>query len=80
MLHITNIFKIYIDMSLRRWSQKYHTMGLPINQDYYLYNLLFEDDQVIIAQDTEDAEYMLRKLDVEYNKWGLQINFGKLNI
>jgi hypothetical protein len=45
-------------MSLRRWSQKCHTMRLPINQDYNLYNLLFVDDQVIIAQDTEDAEYM----------------------
>jgi hypothetical protein len=32
---------------------------------------------VIIAQNTEDAEYMLRKLVEEYNKWGLQINFGK---
>jgi hypothetical protein len=49
-------------MSFRRWSQKCHTMVLPINQDYNLYNLLFADDQVIIAQDTEDAEYMLRKL------------------
>jgi hypothetical protein len=52
-------------------------MGLPINQDYDLYNLLFADDQVIIAQDTEDAEYMLRKLVEEYMKWGLQINFRK---
>jgi hypothetical protein len=49
-------------------------MGLPINKDY---NLLFADDQVIIAQDTEDAEYMLRKLVEEYMKLGLQINFGK---
>jgi hypothetical protein len=32
---------------------------------------------VIFAQDTEDAEYMLRKLVEEYMKWGLQINFGK---
>jgi hypothetical protein len=32
---------------------------------------------VIIAQDTEDAEYMLIKLVEEYMKWGLQINFGK---
>jgi hypothetical protein len=46
-------------------------MGLPINQDYNLYNLLFADDQVIISQDTEDAEYMLRKLVEEYMKWGL---------
>jgi hypothetical protein len=52
-------------------------MGLLINQDYNLYNLLFADDQVIIAQETEDAEYMLRKLVEEYMKWGLQINFGK---
>jgi hypothetical protein len=33
--------------------------------------------QVIIAQDTKDAEYMLRKLTEEYIKWGLQIHFGK---
>jgi hypothetical protein len=71
------LFKIYIDMSLRRLSQKCHTMGLPINQDYNLHNLLFAVDQVIIAQDTEDAEYMLRKLVEEYMKWGLQIHFGK---
>jgi hypothetical protein len=52
-------------------------MGLPINQDYHFYNLLFADDQVIIAQHIEDAEHMLRKLVEEYTKWGLQINFGK---
>jgi hypothetical protein len=34
------LFKIYIDMSLRRWSQKCNTMGLPVNQDYHLYNFL----------------------------------------
>jgi hypothetical protein len=45
-------------------------MRLPINQDYHLYNLLFADDQVIIAQDIEDADYMLRKLIEEYMKWG----------
>jgi hypothetical protein len=32
---------------------------------------------VIIAQDTEDAGYVLRKLVEEYMRWGLQINFGK---
>jgi hypothetical protein len=30
-------------------------MGIPINQDCQFYNLLFVDNQVIIAQDTEDA-------------------------
>jgi hypothetical protein len=52
-------------------------MGLPKNQGYHLYNLLFADDQVIIAQDIEDAEYILRKLVKEYMKWGLHINFWK---
>jgi hypothetical protein len=52
-------------------------MGLPIDQDYHLYNLLFADDQVVIAKDTEDAEYMFRKLTEEYLKWGLHIIFGK---
>jgi hypothetical protein len=32
---------------------------------------------VIIAQDTEDVEYMLRNLVEEYMKWGLQTNLGK---
>jgi hypothetical protein len=32
---------------------------------------------VIIAEDTENSEYMLRKLVEEYMKWGLQIIFGK---
>jgi hypothetical protein len=52
-------------------------VGLPINQDYHLYNLLFVYDQVIITQDTEDDEYMLRKLVEECMKWGLQIHFWK---
>jgi hypothetical protein len=52
-------------------------MGLPMNQDYHLHSLLFADDQVMTAQDTEDAEYMLRKLVEEYRKEGLQVNFVK---
>jgi hypothetical protein len=52
-------------------------MGLPMNQDYHLYSLLFAEDQVMTAQNTEDAEYMLRKLVEEYRKEGLQVNFVK---
>jgi hypothetical protein len=57
------------ETGLPTWTQFFffaecHTMGLPINQDYHLYNLLFcgRPSDSIIAQDTEDAEYMLRKL------------------
>ena len=32
---------------------------------------------MIIAQDLDDASYMMRKLIEEYVKWGLNINFKK---
>ena len=35
------------------------------------------DDQVLIAQDQDDAEYMIRKLVEEYWTWGLEVNISK---
>ena len=51
-------------------------MGLPIG-DETIYTLLFADDQVLITGDQDDSSYMLRKLQEEYNKWGLTINMQK---
>ena len=34
-------------------------------------------DQVLITGDQDDSSYMLRKLQEEYNKWGLTINMQK---
>lgn len=48
-------------------------MGTEINNGVYAHNL-FADDQVVIAQDMEDAMYMCRKIQEEYNTWGLNIN------
>jgi hypothetical protein len=48
-------------------------MGLPIGDQTIHYHL-FADDQVIIAQDKEDAEYMTKKLIEEYRRWGLNVN------
>lgn len=42
-----------------------------------LHTLLFADDQVILAEDGEDVEYMVRKLIEEYDKWGLDVNLQK---
>ena len=36
------------------------------------------DDQVLITGDEDDASYMLRKLKEQYVKWGLEINFQKI--
>ena len=53
-------------------------MGLEI-QDMTIYSLLFADDQLLIAQDYEDLEYMTRKLIDEYEMWGLKLNVKKKN-
>jgi glutamine cyclotransferase len=47
------------------------------NSNTYVYSLNFADDQVLLAQDHDDVEYMGRKLKEEYEKWGLGINLEK---
>jgi len=42
--------------------------------------MLIADDQLLIAQDYEDLEYMTRKLTDEYELWGLKLMLKKLNI
>ena len=42
-----------------------------------IYRLQFADDQVVMAQSKEDLEYMCRKLQEEYSKWGLTTNNAK---
>lgn len=51
-------------------------MGIDIG-DTCLYTLQFADDQVIMANDKDDLEYMARKLREEYKQWGLEINLRK---
>ena len=51
-------------------------MGVPVGRDT-LFSLNFADDQVIFAGDEEDARYMIRKLEEEYKKWGLEMNLDK---
>jgi len=54
-------------------------MGIPI-QNAHVYSLNFADDQVLIAQDHDDMEFMARKLKEEYEKWGLTMNLEKNQI
>ena len=46
-------------------------------QDQTIYSVLFADDQLLIAQDYEELEYMTRKLIEEYEVWGLKLNVKK---
>ena len=70
------LFKIYIEEALKRWKKKCKVLGVQMDDDI-LCSLLFADDQVIVAEDEEDINYMYRKLEEEYEKWGLEINLDK---
>jgi hypothetical protein len=70
------LFKIYIQNALENWQKKCARMGLEI-QDTAIFSVLFADDQLLIAQDYEDLEYMARKLIDECELWGLKLNVKK---
>lgn len=70
------LYKIYTENALKEWKRKCKNMGIPVN-DITIYSLQFADDQLILAQDIEDIEYITRKLIEEYKKWGLQVNKNK---
>ncbi|XP_044749542.1 uncharacterized protein LOC123310188 [Coccinella septempunctata] len=59
------------------WKKKCSGMGIPLNDETTLYTLCFADDQILIAQDQDDLNYMTRKLVEEYKKWGLEVNVKK---
>jgi hypothetical protein len=73
------LFKIYIQNAFENWQKKCAKMGLKI-QDRTIHSLLFADDQLLIAQNYEELQYMARKLIDEYELWGLKLNVKKLNI
>jgi hypothetical protein len=55
-------------------------MGLKV-QDRTIYSMLFTDDQLLIAQNYEELQYMTRMLIEEYELLGLKLNVkNKLNI
>ena len=52
-------------------------MGVPIEENKFLFSLNYADDQVIIAQDAEDLEFILRRLNKAWNEWDIKTNFNK---
>ena len=70
------LFKIYMWKALEEWKRKCSRMGIPL-ENTTLYTLQFADDQVVLAGDKEDLEYMTHKLKETYKKWGLVMNLNK---
>jgi hypothetical protein len=53
-------------------------MGIPLENT--LYSLQFADDEVVLADDKEDLEYMTRKLNKKLTRnGGLDMNLSKTN-
>ena len=51
-------------------------MVIPLG-NLTLYTLQFANDQVVLAEDKEDLEYMTRKLKETHEKWVLGMNLKK---
>jgi len=69
-------YKIYVRKALEEWKRKCHRMGIP-SENMTLYTLHFADDQVVLAGNKDDLEYMPHKLKEIYEKWGLDMNLNK---
>jgi hypothetical protein len=67
------LFKIHIDITLEELSRKCKRIRLKTENNGYVHNLLFANDQAVITRGVEDANYIGRKLEEEYEKWRLKI-------
>ena len=56
---------------LRNLKRRCQPLGIPI-QDTHVYSHNFADDQVLIAQDHDDMEFMARKLKENMKNGDLQ--------
>lgn len=52
-------------------------MGIKMD-DETLNSLLFVDDQVIVAEEKDNKNYMFRKRVEGCEKWGIEINMKKI--
>ncbi|XP_030761520.1 uncharacterized protein LOC115886487 [Sitophilus oryzae] len=70
------LFNLYLEVVLRDWKNRCGGMGVPVGDDC-LVTLNFADDQVVIAQDAYNLEFMMSRLNSAYTEWGLTVNIDK---
>lgn len=61
-------FQDFCEGTLTNW-KKIKNMGIPIN-DTIVYASQSVDEQVVLAQDKDDLEYVSRRIEEEYGKVG----------
>jgi hypothetical protein len=70
------LFNVYLERVPKSWKASCRGMGIPIN-DTSLFSLNYADDQIVLAQDAFDLEYMMRKMKQSYSQSGLCVTFNK---
>jgi hypothetical protein len=55
------LFNIYTERALEEWKRSCQGMGVAV-KNRYIFTLNFAGDQVVIAQDHFDLEFMVRRL------------------
>jgi len=70
----STLFKIYVEKALNIWKRKCSGVGCNVDNT----TIQFADDQVVMAQSKEDLDYMCRKLQEKYSKWGLTMNIATI--
>lgn len=73
---LTHLIKIYLDRSVVRWVRKCRNMRITARDT--LFTPVFTDDQVVIAEAYSDAlNYMVGKLQEEYELAGVNMNMAE---
>ena len=71
------LFNTYVEKTRDHWKKSCQAMGVPIEESKCLCSLNYADDQVIIAQDAHNLEFILKRLNKAYKEGGLTINLIK---
>ena len=62
----TILFNIYLEKTLDYWKKSCQELGVPIEENKCLFSFNYVDDQVIRAQDSDDLEFILKRLKKAY--------------
>ena len=56
-------YLIWKKKTLDHWKKSCQGMGVPLEENKFLFSLNYADDQVIIVQDSDDLEFILKILN-----------------
>ena len=55
------LFNICLEKTLDHWRESCEGIGVSVEENKFLFSLNYADDQIIIAQDAEDLEFILKR-------------------